>query len=92
MFQTFSSREQLDGEQIFRKIDNRPQLQRARHSHGNVIFFSAGSCDVVNAGRMREHTRFVHQRGSGDVRNHESRFALRAAAQEMPEVLRSYLD
>ena len=39
-----------------------------------MIFFSAGSCDVVNAGRMSEHARFVHQRGSCDMRNHEPRF------------------
>src|SRR5215831_1266908 len=74
MFQTFSSGKELDGEQIFRKIDDRPQLQRARHSHGYVIFFSAGRCDVVNAGRMREHARFVDQRGRRDMRNHETRF------------------
>jgi hypothetical protein len=41
MFQTFGGRKQLDGEQVFRKINYRPQLQRARHSHRHVIFFSA---------------------------------------------------
>jgi hypothetical protein len=40
MLQTLSGRKQLDGEQVFRKIDDRPQLQCARHSHGHVIFFS----------------------------------------------------
>src|SRR5207247_6041435 len=74
MLQTFSSRKQLDREQVFRKIDNRPQLQRTRHSHRHVIFFSAGGCDVVNAGWMSEHARFVHQRGSCDMRYHEPRF------------------
>jgi hypothetical protein len=39
-----------------------------------MIFFAARRCDVVNAGRMREHAGFVHQRGSCDMRNHEPRF------------------
>src|SRR4029453_7953488 len=74
LLQTFSRCKQLDGEQVFRKIDDRAQLQRTGHSHGHVIFFSAGGCDVVNAGRMSEHARFIHQRGSCDMRDHKPRF------------------
>src|SRR4029453_9705466 len=74
MSQTCSGRKQLDGEQVFRKIHDRSQLQRARHSHGYVIFFSAGGCDVVNAGGMSEHARFIYQRSSCDMRNHKPRF------------------
>src|SRR4029434_3414886 len=55
MFKAFSGCKQFNREQVFRKSDDRPQLQRARHPHGNVIFFSAGGCDVVNACRMSEH-------------------------------------
>src|SRR5215471_10796144 len=74
MFQTLSGRKQFDGEQVFRKIDDRSQLQRARHSHGYMVFFPAGGCDVVNAGGMSEHARFIHQRSSCDMRNHEAGF------------------
>ena len=68
MFQTLSGSEQLDGEHVFRKVDNCPQFQRARHTHGHVVFFSARRRDVIDAGWMREHARFVYQRRGCDMR------------------------
>ena len=32
-FQAFRRRQQLDGENVFRVLHNRPQLERRRHSH-----------------------------------------------------------
>ena len=68
------------------------QFQRARHSHGNVIFFSTGGRDVVDAGGMRENLRFIQQGRRCDMRNHETGLHARLSRQECAAGLRSCPD
>ena len=73
MLQRFPSGQQFDGQQIFGKIDNRPEFQGAGHAHGNVVFFAARGGHIVDARRMSEHFRFIEQGRRGDMRDHETR-------------------
>ena len=60
----------------------RLQLQRRRHSHGDIIFFVAGSGDRIHRRGMRQHFVLADQRGGGHLRHHESGVQACAGSQE----------
>ena len=72
MLERFRRREQFDCEKILGKSDNRPQFERARHPHGNVVLLSARRRDIIDTRRMSEHASFVDQRCCRDLRDHET--------------------
>ena len=72
MLERFRGCQQFDGKQIFRVFHDRPQFDRGRHPHRNMILLPGGSRDVVDAGGMRQHFRFVQKRRRRDLRNHHA--------------------
>ena len=82
MLECFGARQQFNRRQIFCKIGNRAEFQRAGHSHRNVVFFSTRRGNIVDAGWMGEDSCFVEQSGCSDMRNHEAGFHARTPGKE----------
>src|ERR1700727_3148697 len=62
----------LDRQNVACIIDDSLQLGRSRHPHGDVVFLIARGCDRVDRCGMRQDLILADQRGSRDLRHHET--------------------
>src|SRR4051812_15366959 len=69
---TFRRGEQFDRKKMLRVLDDRSQLQRASHSHRDMIFATTGGRQIVDTRRMREHLCLVEQGYRSDMQNHKA--------------------
>jgi hypothetical protein len=55
MFESFSAGQKLNGNEMLGQINDPSQFERTGHPHRDMILFSAGSRNVIDARRVRQN-------------------------------------